>query len=55
MIWLFLLALTSIFVFIKLGMYSVWVSVLAISLKVACAVIIALGGVFGWRKFSKGK
>jgi len=55
MFWLFLIVLAFILVFIKLGMYSVWVSVLVISLKLACAVIIALCVIFCWRKFSKFK
>jgi hypothetical protein len=34
---------------VKVGMLSVWVSVLALSLKLAIAVIVVLSGLLAWK------
>jgi hypothetical protein len=46
----FILITGLAFVFIKLGMLSVWVAVLSVGLKIFMAVILALTVVFIWQK-----
>lgn len=54
MFWIFVLLIGLAFVFIKLGMLSVWVAVLSTGLKLFMLVILALTAVFIWQKvFSK--
>lgn len=50
MFWTFVLIAALGLVFVKLGAYSVWVSILASGLKLALFVIICLGIALLWRK-----
>jgi len=55
MFWMFLIAVATALVFIKLGALSVWVSVLSLTLKAVliAAVVAALfiGVAFAWRHY----
>jgi hypothetical protein len=53
MIWIFLLLAGLAVCFIKLGMYSAWVSVLFGGLKISLVAIIGLVMVLIWRKVFK--
>ncbi len=55
MFWMFLIAVATALVFIKLGALSVWVGVLSLILKAilmaALAVALYIGVVFAWRHY----
>lgn len=55
MFWMFLIAVATALVFIKLGALSVWVSVLSLTLKAAliAAIVAALfiNAAFVWRHY----
>ena len=54
MFWIFILLTCLAFVFIKLGMLSVWVAVFSVGLKLLMVAISVLTAVFIWQKvFSK--
>jgi len=55
MFWIFLLATSFMFVFVKLGMYSVWVSVLSAALKLACVAIAGFLIAHVWRRRPQGR
>lgn len=50
MFWTFILIAALGLVFVKLGAYSVWVTILASGLKLALFVIACLGIALLWRK-----
>lgn len=52
MIWIFTLVVGLAAALIKLGMYSVWVSVLTAACKLAGVVFLVLAVVYFWRRFS---
>ncbi len=37
---------------LKLGALAVWVTILALALKLSIAVIVLLGGLLGWKHFN---
>lgn len=51
MIYPFILIILFIAIFVKLGMYSVWVTILSGTLKISMFVIAALAITLIWRKF----
>ncbi len=51
MVWIFTLVVGLAAALIKLGMYSVWVSVLATACKLAGLVFVLLAIVYLWRRF----
>lgn len=55
MFWIFILLTGIAFVFIKLGILSVWVTVLSVGLKLLMIVILALTAVFVWQKVFRKK
>ena len=55
MFWLSLLAVSLAIVLIKLGAYSVWMSVLTFGLQAALLVVAVLAAVLIWKKFAVGK
>lgn len=55
MFWIFILLTGLAFVFIKLGMLSVWVAVLSVGLKLFMVVVLALTAIFFWEKFFRKK
>lgn len=50
MFWGFMSVLIAAALFIKLGMYSVWVSILSLTVKVGLIAILAFGAVLVWRR-----
>jgi hypothetical protein len=52
MIWIFTLVVGLAAALIKLGMYSVWVSVLTTACKLAGLVFLVLAIAYLWRRFS---
>jgi DMSO reductase anchor subunit len=52
MMWIFMLVVGLAVALIKLGMYSVWISVLTTACKLAGLVFTALAIVYLWRRFS---
>ena len=52
MVWIFMLVVSLAGALIKLGMYSVWVSVFTIACKLAGLVFAVLAIVYLWRKLS---
>jgi membrane protein implicated in regulation of membrane protease activity len=51
MAWIFMLVVSLAAALIKLGMYSVWVSVLTGACKLAGLVFVLMAIVYFWRKF----
>ncbi len=52
MVWIFMLVVSLAAALIKLGMYSVWVSVLITACKLGGLVFVVLAIVYLWRKVS---
>lgn len=52
MVWIFTLVVGLAAALVKLGMYSVWISVLTAACKLAGVVFLVLGLVYIWRRFS---
>ena len=50
MFWIFILIGSFALMFVQLGAYSVWVSILSVGLKIAVLVITCLGIALLWRK-----
>ena len=55
MFWAFILITALALVFFKLGMYSVWVSILSGALQFAMLLIAILAIVFIWRRVFRPK
>lgn len=51
MFWMFVLVAVLAVVFIKLGMYSVWITVLSTALHLAVVIIAGLTIALIWRQF----
>jgi len=50
MFWGFILIISLGLILVKLGTYSVWVTVLGLGLKLAILLIVGLFAVFAWDK-----
>lgn len=55
MIFAFVLIILFIAMFVKLGMYSVWYSILVSGLKMALLIITGLAAIIIWRKLFKNE
>jgi hypothetical protein len=55
MFWIFILVAVLALMFVKLGVYSVWVTVLSAGLKLAVLVIAFLLIALAWRKYFRAK
>lgn len=53
MFWIFILFASLAAFFVKLGAYSVWVSMLALFLKLAVIIIVVLSVALLWKKVSR--
>jgi hypothetical protein len=50
MFWIFIVFVILATILVKIGAYSVWVSMLSLLLKIACTVIVLLSVGLLWKK-----
>jgi hypothetical protein len=50
MFWIFIIFVILATIFVKIGAYSVWVSMLSLLLKIACIVIVLLSVGLLWKQ-----